>query len=50
MVDNRTSSMVLDSGALLDLVINYASYMSVGLISFKFLENVTRDRGLLVVY
>lgn len=50
MVEKRPFSVVLGSGALLILVINSAIYISVGLISFKYLENVARDRGLLGVY
>ncbi|MBW2642787.1 MAG: ABC transporter permease, partial [Deltaproteobacteria bacterium] len=50
MVEKKSFSVVLGSGALLVLVINSAIYMSVGLISFKYLENVARDRGLLGVY
>jgi len=50
MVENKPFAYVLGSGDLLLLIVNSALYLSIGLISFKYLERVARDRGLLGVY
>ncbi|MDY6972580.1 MAG: ABC transporter permease [Thermodesulfobacteriota bacterium] len=50
MVENRPFIYVLGSGDLLLLIVNSALYLSIGLISFKYLEKVARERGLLGVY
>ena len=50
MVENKPFTYVLENGDLLLLIVNSALYLSIGLISFKCLEKVARERGLLGVY
>ncbi len=50
MIDNKPFSYILESGDLLILFINSAFYITIGLISFKFLEKIARRKGLLGVY
>lgn len=50
MVENRPFSFVLGSGDLLVLIVNSTLYIAAGLISFRYLERVARDKGLLGTY
>jgi len=50
MVEGRPFSFVLKSGDFLILLVNSTLYITVGLISFMYLEKIARDKGLLGVY
>jgi len=50
MVEGKPFWSVVRSGEIGLLIVNSAIYMIVGLMSFKYFENVARDRGLLGVY
>lgn len=50
MVEKRPFSFILESGDLLILTVNSTLYITVGLISFRYLEKIARHKGLLGVY
>lgn len=50
MIDDKPFSYIMESGDLLILFLNSAFYITMGLISFKFLEKIARSKGLLGVY
>lgn len=50
MVERRSFLSIVGSGEVALLVLNSTIYMIVGLLSFKYFENLARDKGLLGVY